>query len=102
MKFKKEKVDKKRLLEDCKYLSELSLKRPLTELEQALYRTYMIKLGLYKPVQPTKQLKIMKDITAYRGLDGSTYGPYKHGRTIKICDDEAVWLIKCGLAEQVG
>lgn len=49
------------------------------------------------------KIKFIKEYRAYRWLDGSleTYDVYKSGKTEKVSEDEAQWLIDNGFAEKV-
>lgn len=45
------------------------------------------------------KVKIIKDIEAYKGLDGNTYGPYKQDEIVFLPKTEVEWLIKAKMAE---
>lgn len=47
------------------------------------------------------EVHFLKDVSQYTGLDGKTYGPYKAAKKAKVPEEEAIWLIKAGLAEAV-
>ncbi|MEM3432080.1 MAG: hypothetical protein QXF86_03420 [Candidatus Bilamarchaeaceae archaeon] len=47
------------------------------------------------------KVKIIKDIEAYKGLDGNTYGPYKQDEIVSLPKEEVEWLIKAKMAEMV-
>lgn len=47
------------------------------------------------------KVKIIKDIEAYKGVDGNTYGPYKQDEIISLPKSEVEWLIKAKMAEMV-
>lgn len=46
-----------------------------------------------------RKIKILKDISQYRGLDNSVYGPFKAGDEQMLPRAEAEWLLKAGMAE---
>lgn len=45
-----------------------------------------------------KKLRILKDISAFVGLDGKNYGPFKTGEEVDIPDEESTALISMGVA----
>ncbi|MBU0591664.1 hypothetical protein KKF81_06160 [Candidatus Micrarchaeota archaeon] len=45
------------------------------------------------------RIKIIKDVSQYRGLDNSLYGPFKSGEEKHLPQSEVEWLLKAGLAE---
>lgn len=47
----------------------------------------------------SRLIKIVKDVSQYRGLDNSVYGPFKIGTEQKLPRAEAEWLLKAGMAE---
>lgn len=47
------------------------------------------------------KVKIIKDIEAYKGLDGNTYGPYKQDEIVSLPKAEVEWLMKAKMAEMV-
>lgn len=47
----------------------------------------------------SRKIKILKDISQYRGLDNSVYGPFKAGEEQMLPRAEAEWLLKAGMAE---
>ncbi len=49
----------------------------------------------------SRRIKIVKDVSQYRGLDNSVYGPFKEGSEQKLPRAEAEWLLKAGMAEVV-
>ena len=49
----------------------------------------------------TKKIKIVKDVEQYKGLDNNVYGPFKNGEEAALPLQEADWLLKSHLAEQV-
>jgi hypothetical protein len=53
------------------------------------------------PQASSKRIKILKDVSQYRGLDNSLYGPYKPGEEQMLPKAEAEWLLKAGMAEVV-
>jgi DNA replication initiation complex subunit (GINS family) len=46
-----------------------------------------------------KRIKIMKEVSQYRGLDNALYGPFSTGQETLVPDAEADWLLKAGMAE---
>ncbi len=49
----------------------------------------------------SKRIKMLRDVSQYRGLDNSVYGPFKQGTEQKLPPAEAEWLLKAGMAETV-
>jgi DNA replication initiation complex subunit (GINS family) len=49
--------------------------------------------------QDTKRIKIMKEVSQYRGLDNALYGPFRSGDETLVPNAEADWLLKAGMAE---
>jgi len=47
------------------------------------------------------KVKIIKDIEAYKGLDGSVYGPFKQDEVVILPKTEVEWLIKAKMAEML-
>jgi len=47
------------------------------------------------------KVKLIKDIEAYKGLDGSTYGPFKKDELVSLPKSEVDWLVKAKIAEMV-
>ena len=47
----------------------------------------------------SRRIKILKEVSQYRGLDNSVYGPYKVGEEKLLPPAEVEWLLKAGLAE---
>ncbi len=47
----------------------------------------------------SRKIKIVKDVSQYRGLDNSVYGPFKQGTEQLVPRAEAEWLLKAGMAE---
>lgn len=48
-----------------------------------------------------KRLRIIKDVKAYRGADGSTVGPFKIGDEVPLAMGEADLLVRGRLAESI-
>ncbi|MBD3398174.1 hypothetical protein GF412_03210 [Candidatus Micrarchaeota archaeon] len=46
-----------------------------------------------------KRLRLLKDISPYKGLDDRVYGPFKAGEEADLPADEAQWLLKEKMAE---
>ncbi len=49
----------------------------------------------------SRKIKILKDVSQYRGLDNSLYGPFRQGEEQSLPRAEAEWLLKAGMAEIV-
>jgi DNA replication initiation complex subunit (GINS family) len=49
----------------------------------------------------SRRIKILKDVSQYRGLDNSLYGPFRQGEEQMLPRAEAEWLLKAGMAEIV-
>jgi len=47
----------------------------------------------------SRKIKILKDVSQYRGLDNSLYGPFRQGEEQQLPSAEAEWLLKAGMAE---
>lgn len=47
----------------------------------------------------SRRIKMLKDVSQYRGLDNSLYGPFKPGQEALLPNAEADWLLKAGMAE---
>ncbi|MCI0504292.1 hypothetical protein L0Y65_06315 [Candidatus Micrarchaeota archaeon] len=47
----------------------------------------------------SRRIKILKDVSQYRGLDNSLYGPFRPGEEQMLPRAEAEWLLKAGMAE---
>src|SRR5512143_2335739 len=47
----------------------------------------------------SRRIKIVKDVSQYRGLDNSVYGPFKEGTEQLLPRAEAEWLLKAGMAQ---
>jgi DNA replication initiation complex subunit (GINS family) len=47
----------------------------------------------------SRRIKILKDVSQYRGLDSLLYGPFKQGEEQMLPRAEAEWLLKAGMAE---
>ncbi|MFN7991211.1 MAG: hypothetical protein U0R44_03565 [Candidatus Micrarchaeia archaeon] len=47
----------------------------------------------------SKRIKILKDVSQYRGLDNSVYGPFRQGEEKILPTAEAEWLLRAGMAE---
>ncbi len=45
------------------------------------------------------RIRITKDVSQYRGLDNSVYGPFRQGEEKLLPSAEAEWLLKAGMAE---
>ena len=51
--------------------------------------------------ESSNKIKMLKDVSQYRGLDNALYGPFKEGEEQSLPKAEAEWLLKAGMAEQV-
>ena len=47
------------------------------------------------------KVKLIKDIEAYKGLDGNVYGPFKKEELVSLPKAEVDWLVKAKIAEMV-
>jgi len=47
----------------------------------------------------SRRVRILKDISAYKGLDDNTYGPFKQSEEVSLPETEAEWLLKSKMAE---
>lgn len=47
-----------------------------------------------RDVQTLKKIQILKDITAFRGADATTYGPYVAGQEAALPEGEVEWMIQ--------
>ena len=47
-----------------------------------------------EPAITFKNIRILKDIPAYKGADGVTYGPYKRGEAARLPESEYEFLVK--------
>jgi DNA replication initiation complex subunit (GINS family) len=45
------------------------------------------------------KIKLLKDVSQYRGLDNALYGPFRSGEEQLLPKAEAEWLLKAGMAE---
>jgi DNA replication initiation complex subunit (GINS family) len=52
-----------------------------------------------EPPEDARKIKILKDVSQYRGLDNSVYGPFRAGDEQMLPRAEAEWLLKAGMAE---
>jgi DNA replication initiation complex subunit (GINS family) len=55
--------------------------------------------GNEAPPQDSRRIKLMKEVSQYRGLDNALYGPFKQGDEALLPNAEAEWLLKAGMAE---
>ncbi len=46
-----------------------------------------------------KRVRLLKNISPYKGLDEKVYGPFKEGDEVELPVDEAQWLLKEKMAE---
>jgi len=47
----------------------------------------------------TGRIRILSDVSPYKGLDGKEYGPFKFGEVVELPIEEIQWLVKEKLAE---
>ncbi|MEW6722460.1 MAG: hypothetical protein AB1324_04310 [Candidatus Micrarchaeota archaeon] len=47
----------------------------------------------------SSRVKMLKDVSQYRGLDNAVYGPFRQGSEQSLPKAEAEWLLKAGMAE---
>lgn len=47
----------------------------------------------------SRRIKLLKDVSQYRGLDNSVYGPFRQGEETMLPPAEAEWLLKAGMAQ---
>jgi len=61
--------------------------------------------GSIEEVEKTREeqlkVKVIKDIEAYKGLDGNVYGPFKKEELVSLPKAEVDWLVKAKIAEMV-
>ena len=48
-----------------------------------------------------KRVRLLKDISPYKGLDERVYGPFKAGEEVDLPAEEAQWLLKEKMAERL-
>jgi DNA replication initiation complex subunit (GINS family) len=46
-----------------------------------------------------KRVRLLKNISPYKGLDEKVYGPFKEGEEVELPPEEAQWLLKEKMAE---
>lgn len=52
-------------------------------------------------IPDSSRVRFLKDISAYKGLDGSMCGPFKVGEVVELPREEAAWMLKEGMGEEV-
>jgi len=52
-----------------------------------------------KPSAASRRLKLLQDVTQYKGLDNVIYGPFRRGDECALPNTEAEWLLKSRMAE---
>ncbi|MFH1520372.1 MAG: hypothetical protein ABID61_01880 [Candidatus Micrarchaeota archaeon] len=81
----------------------LEEKEMLKELSSIIKKSREQKHTIWTAEDPdagnSRRIKVLKDISQYRGLDNSIYGPFKQGDEQLIPKAEAEWLLKAGMAE---
>lgn len=81
----------------------LEEKEMLKELSSIIKKSRELKHAIWATEDPnagsSRKIKVLKDISQYRGLDNSIYGPFKQGEEQLIPKAEAEWLLKAGMAE---
>jgi hypothetical protein len=46
-----------------------------------------------------RRLRLLQDVTQYKGLDNAVYGPFRKGDECQLPPPEAEWLLKSHMAE---
>lgn len=52
-------------------------------------------------IKKDKRVKILKDVEQYKGIDSNIYGPFRLGDEIDLPEEEANWLLKAKMAQNV-
>ncbi len=85
----------------------------LTETERTMFDTISSTVKTYRDnvlevlsteaseIARIKKIKIVKDVEQYKGLDNNVYGPFRTGEETTLPFQEADWLLKSHLAEQI-
>jgi DNA replication initiation complex subunit (GINS family) len=81
-------------LEEREMLKELS-----SIIKKARTKTQAIWAAEDPTAGNSRKIKVLKDISQYRGLDNAIYGPFKQGDEQSLPKAEAEWLLKAGMAE---
>jgi len=81
-------------LEEKEMLKELS-----SIIKKARARTQAIWVAEDPTAGNSRKIKVLKDISQYRGLDNVIYGPFRQGEEQSLPKAEAEWLLKAGMAE---
>jgi DNA replication initiation complex subunit (GINS family) len=81
-------------LEEKEMLKELS-----SIIKKARTRTQAIWTAEDPTAGNSRKIRVLKDISQYRGLDNSIYGPFKQGDEHVLPKAEVEWLLKAGMAE---
>ncbi|VVC04728.1 Uncharacterised protein [Candidatus Bilamarchaeum dharawalense] len=75
----------------------------LKELSSIIKKSRIDMQAIWASEDPTagnsRKIKVLKDISQYRGLDNAVYGPFKQGDEQMLPKAEAEWLLKAGMAE---
>ncbi len=82
--------------EETNFLTHLS--RAIDENESELAFIFEESNGSSKKDQ-FKRVRLLKNISPYKGLDEKVYGPFKTGEEVNLPPDEAKWLLKEKMAE---
>ncbi|MFH1785776.1 MAG: hypothetical protein ABH842_05090 [Candidatus Micrarchaeota archaeon] len=81
-------------LEEREMLKELS-----SIIKKARSKTQSVWAAEDPKAGNSRKVKVLKDISQYRGLDNEIYGPFKEGEEKSLPKAEAEWLLKAGMAE---
>jgi DNA replication initiation complex subunit (GINS family) len=85
--------------EETEFLSHLS--KAIEENDAQL--SFIFEEGNGKPAAAEKdnikRVRLLKNISPYKGLDEKVYGPFKEGEVAELPHDEAQWLLKEKMAE---
>ena len=82
--------------EESNFLTHLS--RAIDENESELSFIFEESNGSGKK-DNIKRVRLLKDISPYKGLDEKVYGPFKAGEEAALPNEEARWLLKEKMAE---
>ncbi|MDD5171937.1 MAG: hypothetical protein PHF60_02775 [Candidatus ainarchaeum sp.] len=78
-------------------------KEMLKELSAIIKKSRGIVQSVWSSEEPAPsdalRVRITKDVSQYRGLDNSVYGPFRQGEEKLLPNAEAEWLLKAGMAE---
>jgi DNA replication initiation complex subunit (GINS family) len=78
-------------------------KEMLKELSAIIKKSRGVVQSVWSSEEPAPgdalRVRITKDVSQYRGLDNSVYGPFRQGEEKLLPNAEAEWLLKAGMAE---